>query len=59
MNNSGKGDTPRPYTVDRDTFNKNWDAIFGKKEVTAEEIVEAEDKVKQQVNLGFSQLDGF
>lgn len=28
---SGKGSRPRPFTVDRKTFNKNWDSIFGKK----------------------------
>ena len=27
---SGKGDTPRPYSVDDETFAANWDAIFGK-----------------------------
>lgn len=29
---SGKGSKPRPYSVDRKTFDKNWDAIFGKKD---------------------------
>lgn len=24
----GKGDTPRPLSVDKETFNTNWDAIF-------------------------------
>jgi len=28
----GKGDTPRPLAVDQETFEKNWDAIFNKKE---------------------------
>lgn len=28
---SGKGDTPRPYSVDDDTFAANWAAIFGDK----------------------------
>lgn len=28
---SGKGSKPRPYSVDRKTFEKNWDAVFGKK----------------------------
>lgn len=27
----GKGSSPRPYSVDRATFDNNWDAIFGKK----------------------------
>ena len=25
---SGKGDTPRPFSVDADTYASNWDAIF-------------------------------
>lgn len=29
---SGKGSKPRPFSVDRKTFDKNWDTIFGKKE---------------------------
>lgn len=28
---SGKGSRPRPISVDHDTFNDNWDRIFGKK----------------------------
>lgn len=28
---SGKGSTPRPYSVPRKTFEENWDKIFGKK----------------------------
>ena len=26
----GKGSAPRPYSVDSDTFESNWDKIFGK-----------------------------
>lgn len=28
---SGKGSKPRPYSVDRKTYESNWDRIFGKK----------------------------
>lgn len=28
---SGKGSRPRPYSVDRKTYESNWDKIFGKK----------------------------
>ena len=28
---SGKGSKPRPYSVDRKTFENNWERIFGKK----------------------------
>jgi hypothetical protein len=27
----GKGSAPRPYSVDADTFESNWDKIFRKK----------------------------
>lgn len=26
---SGKGDTPRPLSVDQETFSNNWDRVFG------------------------------
>lgn len=29
---NGKGDSPRPMSVDTETFNDNWERIFGKKE---------------------------
>lgn len=28
----GKGDTPRPKSVDDKTFDENWDRIFGPKQ---------------------------
>ena len=28
---SGKGDMPRPFSVDKDVFNDNWDRILRKK----------------------------
>ena len=28
-NQAGKGDTPRPYSVDRNTFGSNWEKTFG------------------------------
>ena len=30
----GKGSSPRPYSVSQQTFANNYDAIFGKKEMT-------------------------
>jgi hypothetical protein len=30
MSHGGKGDTPRPYSVDQKTFESNWDLIFNK-----------------------------
>ena len=37
MSDGGKGDSPRPLSVDQKTFSSNWDAIFGKKKKTEEE----------------------
>lgn len=34
---SGKGSKPRPYSVDQETFNSNWDSIFNKKKKTESE----------------------
>jgi hypothetical protein len=28
MSQNGKGDTPRPNSVDKKTFDKNWDTTF-------------------------------
>lgn len=32
MSQNGKGDTPRPLSIDIETFNNNWERIFGKQE---------------------------
>jgi hypothetical protein len=49
---SGKGSRPRPYSVNLNTFDSNWDTIFGKKEqavieeiskLTAEETLQSTD----------------
>lgn len=31
MSDGGKGSKPRPYSVDKETFENNWDRIFSKK----------------------------
>ena len=31
MGDGGKGSSPRPYSVSKEEFANNWDAIFGKK----------------------------
>lgn len=35
----GKGSRPRKQSVDRETFENNWDRIFGKKKNTEQEII--------------------
>ena len=42
-NDGGKGSSPRPYSVDQNTFSNNWDNIF-KKDKRLEEDQEAEDE---------------
>jgi hypothetical protein len=44
---SGKGSKPRPYGVDRKTFDKNWDAIFGKKEKQEKQEKNQKEQSKQ------------
>lgn len=49
----GKGDTPRPLSVSMEEFDKNFDAIFGKKEKKLSNInvtIEA-DQDEQQVTV--------
>jgi hypothetical protein len=49
----GKGDAPRPFSVDMETFDKNFDMIFGKKEKKDSNInvtIEA-DQDEQQVTV--------
>jgi len=35
---SGKGSRPRPYSVDKDKFNAEFDRIFGKKDEKERDI---------------------
>ena len=41
---NGKGSKPRPFSIDRKTFENNWDAIFGKKD-PFQEMVEISEKL--------------
>jgi len=48
MNDGGKGDSPRPKSVDEDTFTSNWELAFGKKkkaegEKKAEAVIKDDD----------------
>lgn len=36
MSENGKGDTPRPLSVDSTTYKNNWERIFGSKDTTCE-----------------------
>jgi len=41
MSDGGKGDSPRPFSVDPSTFTSNWEATFGKKKTEGEKQAEA------------------
>ena len=34
----GKGSTPRPFSVDKETFDNNWDRIFSNNEKRRKEV---------------------
>jgi len=36
----GKGSSPRPFSVSQDEYNKRWDAIFQRDEVTGRDLEE-------------------
>lgn len=40
MSDCGKGSSPRPFSVDQETFVSNWERIFGKKDSQKETKVE-------------------
>lgn len=42
MSDGGKGSRPRPYSVDQETFQSNWEKAFGKK--TPQEVQDAQNE---------------
>ena len=46
---SGKGSSPRPYSVDQKTFSDNWEQIFGKKTPRELDDAKAEDEAFTQI----------
>lgn len=47
MSDGGKGDAPRPFSVPKEKFDSNWDAIFKKKpepEVKDESRTKTDDR---------------
>jgi len=45
MSDGGKGSSPRPLSVDRETFNQNWNTIFSKQRDDYQDILSTEDCV--------------
>lgn len=46
MADGGKGSSPRPYSVPKEEFDKNWEQIFGKKEKNTDTEKQQEDTKK-------------
>ena len=44
MSDGGKGSSPRPFSVDKKTFDNNWEKIFGKKTPQEIDDAKAEDE---------------
>lgn len=54
-----KGSTPRPFSVDRETFSDNWDAIFSKKKQQIQKEIESIRNMKDQRTEGEKQTDAW
>lgn len=48
MSDGGKGDKPRPFSVPLETFDSNWDKIFGKKKKTEQEKFDEQVVMKNE-----------
>lgn len=48
---SGKGSSPRPFSVDRETFEHNWDVIFANKETARFEQAVLSNEYNDMVDL--------
>jgi hypothetical protein len=46
---SGKGSSPRPYSVDLKTFDNNWDRIFKQPDPRVIEDAELEDEAFKEI----------
>lgn len=54
-----KGSKPRPFSVDRETFSDNWDAIFSKKNQEIQKEIESIRNMKDKRTEGEKQTDAW
>jgi hypothetical protein len=53
MRDNGKGDTPRPLGVPMEVFDKNFEAIFGKKQPkTLKDYIEQKEERNEDADSG-------
>jgi hypothetical protein len=61
MREAGKGSRARPFSVDKNTFDKNWDAIFNRPDPRVLQDAENEDEafrhLENQINKGKQDAD--
>lgn len=49
---AGKGSKPRPYSIDQETYSKNWDDIFTKKKkMTPEEALQEMVRISEEMGM--------
>lgn len=51
MSDGGKGSSPRPFSVDKETYNSNWETIFGKKTPREKEDALNEDDAFRMIEV--------
>jgi hypothetical protein len=48
----GKGDKPRPFSVDLEKFSENFDAIFGKNKLADKVVKQTEESIEKDKQNG-------
>lgn len=56
MSDGGKGSRPRPYSVDLDTYGKNFDAIFRRPDPRVLDDARAEDEEFKRIDMNQKKL---
>jgi len=56
MSAAGKGSSPRPFGVDQQTFDANWDRIFQQKKLTESEKFDHSVMQDEYYNLDSEEL---
>jgi hypothetical protein len=49
MSDGGKGSSPRPFSVNREEYDKRWDAIFGRDKKN-KSLVDEKEKLPENQN---------
>jgi FAD/FMN-containing dehydrogenase len=55
MSDGGKGSSPRPFAVDQNTYQSNWEKTFGKKTPQEMDDARAEDAEFERIKREFDE----